>query len=575
MVLRMDAPSSSRWSALWTLESNIAAKRKPKIGLAVLKPTGLICGGLSPGFRRHLTTAGGQDVLSVIRLSMATTFAGVSSSSSSRGSGEESRAVSAKVGTFIIPPILSHPVQSARLFRLSLGCTCSSALRHGSRVPPSTTVSGPDGVVRASKQTGFSRSFPEALFVIRFDGAAGFCGLRTGKRDGERGATILCGRGWVPLGCHCRMELVECIVKGLIIAFEKEVFERLASDGAGLVPAYEIVVTVVERLHHPLVAKDFHPLVESVGTAAAVVDVNEGSRRHPERRHGHVEIALGADPGVEHAGAGRHDLDRTFAGNPAYQVDIVDRGIDEISARGPDIVDRRWAGFARPTHQHGEPLHLAPLHRRAQGRIVRIEATVETQHEGHGVSVKRRHGSVHTLKRLIKRLFAIDRLARAGGGFDIVDMCVEQCGDHDRVDLWVGKHRIQIAHRAPAILPGGFFSRCHAGVIDDLEPQTGMSVDLRTIDMGHASGAHEGQSKRLHQARSLTSSRIKAAAFSPIMIAAALVFPVTMRGMIEASATRNPSIPWTRRRGTTTESSSTPILQVPTGCRSDKPLARQ
>ena len=55
------------------------------------------------------------------------------------------------------------------------------------------------------------------------------------------------------------------------------------------------------------------------------------------------------------------------------------------------------------------------------------------------------------------------------------------------------------------------------------------------------------------------------AAFSPIMIDGAFVFPPTMFGMIDASAMRSPSRPRTRSWGSTTAAESMPIRHVPTG----------
>ena len=49
------------------------------------------------------------------------------------------------------------------------------------------------------------------------------------------------------------------------------------------------------------------------------------------------------------------------------------------------------------------------------------------------------------------------------------------------------------------------------------------------------------------------------------MMVGALVLPLVSVGMIEASATRSPAMPWTLSSESTTAIGSAPIRQVPTG----------
>ena len=55
---------------------------------------------------------------------------------------------------------------------------------------------------------------------------------------------------------------------------------------------------------------------------------------------------------------------------------------------------------------------------------------------------------------------------------------------------------------------------------------------------------------------------ISSAAFSPIIMAAALVLPLTTFGMTLASATRRASMPWTRSRGSTLAGREVSIVET-------------
>ncbi len=65
--------------------------------------------------------------------------------------------------------------------------------------------------------------------------------------------------------------------------------------------------------------------------------------------------------------------------------------------------------------------------------------------------------------------------------------------------------------------------------------------------------------------RIIAPTRIRSAPFSAIITVGALVLPLTISGMIDASTTRKFPMPRTRNNGSTTAIASIPILQVPTG----------
>ncbi len=87
------------------------------------------------------------------------------------------------------------------------------------------------------------------------------------------------------------------------------------------------------------------------------------------------------------------------------------------------------------------------------------------------------------------------------------------------------------------------------------------SIVARQDNVGENDLPNIGNGLEIHTASPSTKSE----AFSPIMMAGALVLPDVITGMIDASATRNPLMPRTFSFSSTTAILSCPILQVPVG----------
>ena len=114
---------------------------------------------------------------------------------------------------------------------------------------------------------------------------------------------------------------------------------------------------MVADTQHPVGTESLQPLVISESAVAAVGDVAERSIGPAEYDDCAIDVTQLSNVVNDHIGAGGVHLD-DFAKEEACQVEVMDGHVPEQSARGSEILARRWS---RVTTHDGQLFKAADL----------------------------------------------------------------------------------------------------------------------------------------------------------------------------------------------------------------------
>ena len=165
--------------------------------------------------------------------------------------------------------------------------------------------------------------------------------------------------------------------------------------------------------------------------------------------------------------------------------------------------------------------------------------------------------------------FSGDGLSNSGfnNRVQLLFIATEQLGDDETFGDVFGIDLARERAAPDAIARAGRKSARRGGLKDAVQ----FGADTQIVTLQRCDHLLQGESCRgavgftVCRGYPARSCLIISAAFSAIMMVGELVLPLVMVGMMEASATRNPAIPCTRKRPSTTAIASWPILHVPIG----------
>ena len=170
-------------------------------------------------------------------------------------------------------------------------------------------------------------------------------------------------------------------------------------------------------LQRALGAQQGDPFIVPVAGAAGIVQLRQRAAAHLHHQDGGVDIAKFGNVRQGQRRAHRCYGAHFIASEKAQEIEEVDRLIAHLAAGAAQIVERRHAGGAADHLHQLDPADKPLLQLAAELLMAAIEAPVKADSDRHVQGEHPLHHLTGARQGEVDRFFAIDRLARPGGGF--------------------------------------------------------------------------------------------------------------------------------------------------------------